>query len=310
MRYALLRAAFVLPTLAAGQQIADTDFRPPIARPAFATGRGPVIAVDEAHFNFHTADGRYAPFADLLRRDGYQVRRSTTPFSATALKEVRLLVVANALHERNGRGDWSLPTPAAFSAEEIAAVKTWVDAGGSLLLIADHMPFPGANAALAGAFGFTFSNGFAYADTARRSLPVFTTGSAMLQAHPILRGRSPGEQVDTVATFTGSAFRCPPKATPLLVLPPGSKSLEPAVAWQFDAATPAADVGDWSQGAVLVFGRGRVAVFGEAAMFTAQRSGPNKNPMGMNAPPAKQNAQFLLNVIHWLTGVLDAPALP
>jgi hypothetical protein len=38
-------------------------------------------------------------------------------------------------------------------------------------------------------------------------------------------------------------------------------------------------------------------------MFSAQLAGPNKLPMGMNAPIARQNSQFLLNVMHWLTGV-------
>jgi len=48
-----------------------------------------------------------------------------------------------------------------------------------------------------------------------------------------------------------------------------------------------------------------VAVFGEAAMFTAQLAGPARMPMGMNHPLAKQNAQFALNVMHWLSGMLD-----
>jgi len=50
------------------------------------------------------------------------------------------------------------------------------------------------------------------------------------------------------------------------------------------------------------FGAGRVAAFGEAAMFTAQVD--EDGPMGMNHPEAPQNAQFVLNVLHWLTGVL------
>jgi hypothetical protein len=37
-------------------------------------------------------------------------------------------------------------------------------------------------------------------------------------------------------------------------------------------------------------------------MFSAQLAGPNKQPMGMNAPEARENARFLLNAIHWLTG--------
>jgi hypothetical protein len=36
-------------------------------------------------------------------------------------------------------------------------------------------------------------------------------------------------------------------------------------------------------------------------MFSAQVTGPNRSPMGMNAPVAAQNAPFLLNVMRWLT---------
>jgi hypothetical protein len=40
-------------------------------------------------------------------------------------------------------------------------------------------------------------------------------------------------------------------------------------------------------------------------MFSAQRAGAQRSPMGMNDPSAPQNVQFLLNVMHWLTGVID-----
>ena len=59
-------------------------------------------------------------------------------------------------------------------------------------------------------------------------------------------------------------------------------------------------VAGWSQGALLKAAKGRVAVSGEAGMFTAQLAGPQARPFGMNAPAASQNAQFLLNVAHWL----------
>lgn len=54
-------------------------------------------------------------------------------------------------------------------------------------------------------------------------------------------------------------------------------------------------------------GNGRVAVFGEAAMFIAQtwvQDGLVRR-MGMNHPEAPENARFVLNVLHWLTGLLD-----
>jgi hypothetical protein len=48
-----------------------------------------------------------------------------------------------------------------------------------------------------------------------------------------------------------------------------------------------------------------VVVLGEAAMFTAQLAGANRSPMGMNHPAAPQNAQYALNVLHWLSGLLE-----
>src|SRR5215204_3935298 len=125
------------------QQVSDTAFAPPIANPMYKAGKGPVVLLDEAHFNFHTADGRYQPFAALLRRDGYDVRASKLAFSNASLKDANILVIANALAERN-KTEWTLPTPSAFTDDEVRAVSGWVNAGGSLFLIVDHMPFPGA----------------------------------------------------------------------------------------------------------------------------------------------------------------------
>ena len=87
-----------------------------------------------------------------------------------------------------------------------------------------------------------------------------------------------------------------------MVLPDNFVSLHPATAWAFTPDTPQVDVGGWLQGAVKSVGNGHAAFFGEAAMFTAQRAGENQRPVGLNAPGAEQNAQFVLNVMHWLTG--------
>ncbi|MGQ0714649.1 MAG: DUF4350 domain-containing protein [Gemmatimonadaceae bacterium] len=151
----LVTIALVAARVGAAQQLPDTAFNPRIAQPSYAEGRGPVILIDEAHENFHTAGGRYLAFARLLRRDGYVVRPNTVRLTRAALEGARVLVIANALHERN-RDDWDLPTPSAFTAEEVAAMREWVAGGGSLLLIADHMPFPGAVDHLAAAFGVFF----------------------------------------------------------------------------------------------------------------------------------------------------------
>jgi hypothetical protein len=292
----------ILAQRADAQQVADTSFKPPIPKPAYRLERGPVVMLDEAHFNFHTAEGRYQPFSELLRRDGYIVKASRLKFSKVSLKEGRILVIANPLAERN-QSDWSLPTPTAFSAEEIAAVRDWVKAGGSLFLIADHMPFAGAAGELALAFGIRFSNGYAI-DEKTQGPMLFKLSDGSLMEHPITRGRSNAEKIDSVATFTGSAFQVEGNAQPLLILGPTVVSFLTSVAGKFTDETPRTPVKGWYQGAVLRFGKGRVAVFGEAAMFSAQLAGPNKNPMGMNAPVAAQNPQFLLNIMHWLSGKL------
>ena len=301
----LMMTSALLAASAKAQQVADTSFEPPIPAPAYRPGRGPVVMLDEAHFNFHTAEGRYKPFAELLRRDGYVVKASRLKFSKASLKGGRILVIANPLAERN-RTDWSLPTPSAFSSEEVAAVRDWVKGGGSLLLIADHMPFPGAAEALALALGIRFSNGYAV-DEKKQGPMLFKLSDGSLKDHPVTRGRRDAERVTSVATFTGSAFQVEGDAQPLLILGPSVSSFMTSVAGQITDETPRVPVGGWYQGAVIRFGKGRVGVFGEAAMFSAQLAGPNRNPMGMNAPIAAQNPQFLLNVMHWLSGRLGNP---
>jgi hypothetical protein len=80
-------------------------------------------------------------------------------------------------------------------------------------------------------------------------------------------------------------------------------SYEPERAWRFTATTPTFPVQGWLQAAALTLGRGRVFVLGEAGMLSAQLTGPNRVPAGMNAPVAGQNQQFVLNILHWLSGL-------
>lgn len=301
LRTALLALIVCAPLSA--QQVPDSAFAPPIALPAFARGAGPVVLIDGAHNNFHTADRGFLPFAELLRRDGFVVTGSTVPFSATSLAGVQLLVIANPLHASNTSGNWILPNPSAFTDAEIVAVRQWVEQGGSLLLIADHMPFPGAAGALAAAFGASFPNGFAMdSATADGGNFSFRRTDGSLGAHPIVEGRSAAERIDSVRSFTGNAFSWP-GATPLLTLGPGTAVFLPDTAWQFSDRTPRISGRGLLQGAVRQVGLGRVALFGEAAMFTAQLAGPNRLRVGMNAPGAPWNATFVLNVVRWLAGV-------
>jgi len=309
-------AACVAPALAA-QQIPDRDFRPAIAVPAYAAGRGPQVCVDEAHDNFHTLDNRFYAFGQLATRDGFRVQPFRERFTAESLRSCEILVISNA---QNGI-PWNRqprPTPSAFTATEIAAVRRWVDGGGALLLIADHQPLAGAARDLAAAFGAEFIDGFAYAGADAAATEASQGGgsaaptlfrpsdSTLVAAHPVATGRRAAEGLTQVRSFTGQAFRWDaPGVEALLRLPADYVSLEPRYAWQFDSTTQRRPVGGWLQGATRRIGRGRVALFGEAAMFSAQLAGPERRPMGMNAPLAEQNPQFVLNTLHWLSGLLD-----
>lgn len=283
---------------AVAQQIADTTFVADIGKPRYTAGQGPVVVVDEAHHNFHTAVGRFRPFARLLERDGYVVKRGREPFTSGSLQGTKVLVISNALNERNVQ-DWSLPNPSAFTEDEISQVKQWVDDGGSLFLIADHMPIAGCAADLAKAFGFTFYNGFAMDTTKKGPGDVFNYKNGRLRDTPITKG------LDNIYTFTGQAFDYPADATPIIVLDHRFKLWLPKVAWEFDHDTEKIEAKGKAQGAYMNYGKGRLVMFGEAAMFSAQTAG-NGGKMGFNDPRAKNNPAFLLRLVHWLdTGIVD-----
>jgi hypothetical protein len=308
MKNLLLFLALSLSGYLYSQQIPDTSYNPPIAEPQYEAGMGSVVFIDEGHFNFHTKEGGYKAFAKLLERDGYKVLPYQGEFAKGELSRGDILVISNALNEFTVE-NWYLPTPSAFTTSEIKVVKKWVKKGGSLFLIADHMPMAGAAEDLAREFGFEFTNGFAV-DTITRGPAFFTTHEGSLNVNLITQGRDTSESVEHIASFTGQAFRLPGDATPILTFRKNFVNLLPDTAWVFDASTRVVNVKGWSQGAFKIFGKGRVVVFGEAAMFTAQLAGPQKIKAGMNSDVAPENYQLLLNIIHWLDGKLDEKKSP
>jgi hypothetical protein len=300
MRFTLLWCFVLISTLATlAQQRPDTSFALDITAPAYAPGTGPVVAIDGGHGNFHQVDNRFSPFARVLRTDGYRVLGHSGAFTAESLEKYDVLVIANPLHPDN-QGNWQLPTPSAFTAEEIKIVRDWVASGGSLFLIADHMPFPGAARDLGRAFGFELTNGFAM-DNRRRTRERFLRQRGTLHPNAITNGLSP---VDSVISFTGSAFYAPPEAVPILSFDVHYTNTMPEIAWQFQEDTPFHSAEGMLQGAYRTFGNGRVVVFGEAAMFTAQTAGPNFK-VGINLPEAKPNIQLLRNIMQWLVEIRD-----
>jgi hypothetical protein len=276
---------------ATAQQVVNSDVDVSVAAPAYLPGKGPRVRIDEAHSNFHTIGGRYAPFAKLLANDGYRVAGQSAPFTAQSLADVDLLIIANAAAPASGGGS-------AFTDAEIAAVEAWVKDGGALLLIADHTPFAGAAAKLGQAFGVSFKDGYAV-NMGVPGKDLFSREHG-LGDHPITRGAAGDRAVSQVRTFTGSAFEAP-GAEPLITLGKGFVLLRPTRSGVAGPSTPRSPAAGLLQGAALTHGKGRVVVMGEAAMFSSQLFGPAKSVMGFGAEGAEQNPQFALNLVHWLS---------
>jgi hypothetical protein len=306
----------------AQQQIVDSDFKAVVERPAYTSG-GPTVALDEAHSNFHTSGGLYKPFVDLLTNDGFRVLASTRTFETASLAGIAVLVIANA-RDLAALSAGNLTSPA-FTEQECDVVRDWVRAGGSLLLIADHAPFGNAADNLARRFGVTMGKGWAFDLDATAGITtqlVFSRENGLLGVHPILSGRNRSEEVKTVKSFTGQSLGVPAGATILLKL--SATAREAPLPADLDAEGRASQATDGSKGTIgsrsspvagraqglaMGFGKGRVVVLGEAALFSAQiLPSPDGNPQrqikfGMNAP-GNDDRQFALNVLHWLSGLL------
>jgi hypothetical protein len=282
--------------------------------PTFAPGKGPIVAIDEAHRNTHTfGTASFRGLVELLQGDGYRVQPLAQALTPSSLTGIDVLVIC-------GPGGWLTPNESLNSAE-VADLMQWIRNGGSVLLILDHMPAPKNAERLTAALGVSrWHDGYAVViqDSALLANIVFwrsdsfpagapavgPTGpsggrgyqgvDAVLAKHPITDGRTPAERVHRVATFGGSAFQPPSGAEAILTMPKDAVSMTPPPTPGslpvFTASTPRTPVGGLLQGAVIKLGRGRVALFGEAGLFSGG--------------PAADNRTFVLNVMHWLTGLL------
>ncbi len=296
MKNFIILIILIFPSWSFSQQIPDTTFNPVIQNPEYETGKGSLVFIDEGHHNFHTKNGRYLPFAKLLEKDGYVVKGYKGEFTKKRLDTGKILVIANALNEVNVN-NWSLPTPSAFTEEEFKIVEKWVHDGGSLFLIADHMPWPGAAEKLAAVFGFKFFNGFNF-DVINPA--YFRASDGTIAKNIITLGRDSSETVKEIPCTEGQAFQIPNDANQILIFDKSSMILLPDTAWVFHSSTKMMEITGWSQGAYKKFVKGRVVVFGEASMFSAQISEPENRKMGMNSFDAVDNHKLLLNIIHWL----------
>jgi len=305
----LVGVAMTFPCAAVAQQesLSDPAFDPSVARPAYARASGPRTAFDEAHFNYHTAGGRYKAFAELLTSDGYRLSSNRERFSAAMLRTADLVVIANALGAADP-GDAAASSPA-FTEREAASLAEWVRQGGALLLISDHQPTGAAAQVLATPLGVRMSNATVVDTTAANHLQgyvetnlEFTRANGLVKDHAITRGRDSTERIDRVVAFGGQSLKGPHDAVCLLALGPAAVEVRPP---SRERATPVGDC----MALAFPLGRGRVVVTGEAGMLSAQlvtddgADGKTTHPWGMNWPGI-DNRQLALNIARWLTGAL------
>jgi hypothetical protein len=250
----------------------------------------------------------------LLDGDGFKTADIAGAFTQESLAKCHVLVIARAFAAENANGKWKFPHNSAFSSDELESVYRWIAAGGGLMLITHHAPAPGAVSDLATMLGAVLLDGSArLKDQPRANLAplpdVFTRAGGLVADHPIVRGRDAGETIDHVAAWTGAAFKTSREWSPLLTYGPDGVAwvalgVFPSLASEMPREQwPYFSVSGWAYAATRQLNRGRVALLAGTTTCTAVLD-VEKERSGMNHPSGNQNAQFCLNTVRWLSGVL------
>ena len=233
------------------------------------------------------------------------IREHQGLFDETALKNVDLLIIANATaSEQKEDGSTS-----AFSENEINVLTDWIQNGGSLLLIADHDPFGSAASDLARALGVGMASVWTV-DTLRVNPEIgkntwleYTRENNGLGQHSILRAESPESAIKRVITFTGQSLSFDSTWTSILQLSNSAQNFYTRADASIASADPSTYFGVPGQSQLIArkYGDGRIVIAGEAAMYTAQvvRVFFKTTHAGFNFQDY-DNKTLVVNIIHWL----------
>jgi hypothetical protein len=278
----------------------DTDFHPKAKNPAF-TETHPKVCFDEGHNNLAVEHGFYKPILELLTSDGYEVVHKKERFTEQALHECSILYVSAVL----GHADYQnkkLSTQSAFNEKEIKSITTWVENGGSLMVMTDHRPM--ANAASKLLEEFEVQGSIINVRNENNKIPPFTEDgiffipeSQMNLKSPIVKGRNESERLKKIFFFYGEALQGPKESDIFLLTGPAAKiggteddNMIPSA--KFPAAALA-----------LKVKKGRLVVFGDGTVFTSKMDLELNEKTGINRE-GSDNIQMALNVFHWLSGIL------
>ena len=272
------------------------------AAPAWEKEAGPLIVLSTTQ-SAYVQRGSLDPFARLAATDGFRIARQQGDLGSGLGADTGILVIANP-YLASFRDFPAMEPPSAFSAEEIESIRRWVEDGGSLLLLADHAPFGGGSSLLAEAFGFTFLNGHALDEQAAAAGTVgvstrFIPKNGLQGALPTPVGSTARPPLDVFQAFGGQAFIPAEGASNLLTIPQGWSAV---FSYRIQAeltSAPRIDASGMSQGATLEYGKGRIAVFGEAGAFTAQIL-DGSDRFGFNSREGAGNPDFVLATLRWL----------
>ena len=210
---------------------------------------------------------------DAAHGNAYTVTNGFWPFADLVRRDGYVVRSLAAFDQASRDGCRILVIAAPRSPVERGQLREWVADGGSLLLVVDR----GSSVVLselAAAFDVSVLD-------APEAAGRFRTAEQTLRPHAVVRGRHAKESPSSVTVFAGLAMRVPPIAEPLLVTADGAVLA-----------------------AVMRVGKGRAAFVGDPALMTAQIASPDRRLIGMNAPGADHNFRFVLNLLHWLSGVI------
>lgn len=291
--------AVLLTSAAHAQEIADPHFNASVENPAF-TKNFPRVLFDEAHNNVDHSHGRYKPFVDLLFNDGYHLVVNRQAFTPASLESFKILVIVNPLGAEE-IDDEGADGPA-FTPAECEAVNDWIRGGGALLFVVDPAPFANAAEVLAIRLGVemgkaeTIDPANGDKELNAPGVIVYSRQNRLLAEDSLTSGRSETERVNRVIVFGGQSLKGPQGADVVLKLADTAQD-KPAPPGKSSAAAGRA------QAIAFRLGKGRVVMLGDAAMLSAQVTGTDNKPFGMNVPDT-DNRQLALNIMHWLSGML------